>query len=161
MLTQNRLRQVLNYDPETGVFRFAKGRRKGRVAGTVHDVRGFLKVSIDGRSYLLHRLAWLWMTGVMPRWNVEHINGDHGDNRWENLREGERSQKRQYRAPRRETTTYRGVWKVGTSFEAMVAVQGVTINLGAFDTMDDAAAVVAHLHGKARDRQAEQRRRAS
>ncbi|WP_207099698.1 HNH endonuclease [Paracoccus shandongensis] len=158
MLTQNRLRQVLNYDPETGVFRFVKGRRKGRTAGTVHDTRGFLKVSIDGRNHLLHRLACLWMTGTMPRWNVEHINGDHGDNRWANLREGERSQKRQYRAPRRQTTTCTGIWKVGTSFEAMVAVQGVTINLGAFETMDKAAAAITLLQRRAQERQATQRR---
>lgn len=157
MLTQNRLRQVLNYDPETGVFRFAKGRRKGQTVGTVHDARGFLKVSIDGQSHLLHRLAWLWMTGAMPRWNVEHINGDHGDNRWANLREGERSQKRQYRAPRREPTASRGVWKVAISFEALVAVQGVTINLGAFETMDEAAAAITRLQHRARGRQAAQR----
>lgn len=57
MLTQERLREVLHYDPDTGIFTFVKGRRKGKVAGTRHDGRGFLKVSIDNERHLLHRLA--------------------------------------------------------------------------------------------------------
>ena len=59
MLTQTRLREVLHYDPATGIFTFVKGRRKGTIAGTRHDGRGFLRVSIDNERHLLHRLAWL------------------------------------------------------------------------------------------------------
>lgn len=56
MLTQKRLREVLHYNPEAGIFRFAKGTRKGKVAGTLHDDRGFPKVSIDNERHMLHRL---------------------------------------------------------------------------------------------------------
>ncbi|MFN3711925.1 MAG: HNH endonuclease [Alishewanella aestuarii] len=126
MLTQHRLRQVLAYDPVTGIFTFVRGRRKGKIAGTCHDDRGFLKVMIDRKSHLLHRLAWLWMTGTMPRRNIEHINEDHGDNRWSNLREGERDQKRAHRAPWRELTTLPGVSKVGEGYEAIVNRPGFT-----------------------------------
>lgn len=44
-----------------------------------------MKVSIKNRRYLLHRLAWLWMTGAMPRGDIKHRNGKHDDNRWANL----------------------------------------------------------------------------
>lgn len=57
MLTQKRLRSKLHYDPMTGIFTWAKGARKGQVAGTAHDARGFLKVSIDDKRHPLHRLA--------------------------------------------------------------------------------------------------------
>ena len=97
MLTQKRLRSVLRYEPQTGIFTWTRGQRKGKVAGTTHDARGFLKVAIDGKRYLLHRLAWLWMTGLMPRWNVEHIDGNHANNRWSNLREGDRIQPKPHR----------------------------------------------------------------
>lgn len=157
MLTQKRLREVLNYDPVTGIFTFAKGKRKGKIAGTSHDPRGFLKVQIDNQRHLLHRLAWLWMTGTMPRWSVEHINGDRTDNRWENLREGQRPQKAIYRAPWRESTSIPGVWQVGDHFEAMVDVGGVTINLGAFETQEAAVSAIAKLQKRARERLAQQR----
>ena len=142
MLTQKRLCEVLNYDPATGIFTWTKGRRKGKVADTSHDERGFLKVAIDGKRHLLHRLAWLWMTGTVCRWSVEHVNGDHSDNRWANLREGDRGQKRQQQAPRNEPTKSRGISKVGDLFEAMVEVRGRVFNLGAFASDTEAAAAV-------------------
>ena len=83
MLTQKRLREKLRYDPETGIFTFAKGKRRGKVAGTAHDARGFLKVLIDNERHLLRRL---WMTGMHAPVSVEHINGDRSDNQWVNLR---------------------------------------------------------------------------
>ncbi|MBL4927780.1 HNH endonuclease [Fuscibacter oryzae] len=161
MLTQQRLRQVLDYDPDTGVFTFVKGSRKGRIAGTRHDDRGFLKVSIASHYHLLHRLAWLWMTGTMPRSNIEHINGDRSDNRWKNLREAGRSQKEQHCPPRPEPTATRGVWKIGDAFEAMVLLDEAVINLGRFETEELAAAAIKSVYARARKRIDEQRRRAA
>lgn len=152
MLTQKRLREVLNYDPATGIFTFVSGSRKGRIAGTRHDDRGFMKVSIDNRRHLLQRLAWLWMKGVMPRWTVEHINGDHSDNRWVNLRESARGMKEVHRAPWPEPTTTPGIFKLKDRFEAMVSVDGVTINLGAFRTEAEAEKAIEAVHQRARSR---------
>ena len=151
MLTQRRLMEVLTYNPETGVFTWNKGARKGKVAGTMHDERGVLKVSIDKERHLLHRLAWLWMTGTTPRWSVDHRNGDFSDNRWSNLREGERGQKRQYRPPWREPTSVPGVSRVGGLFEAMVDVQGKVFNLGSFPRAEEAGAAVAVALKRARE----------
>lgn len=152
MLTQRRLMEVLTYNPETGVFTWKKGVRKGKVAGTQHDARGFLKVSIDNERHLLHRLAWLWMMGTSNRWSVEHRNGDRSNNGWSNLRDGDRGQKRQYRAPRREPTSVPGVSQVGDRFEAMIDVQGKVFNLGSFSSDEEARVVVAIAVQRARVR---------
>jgi hypothetical protein len=159
MLTQKRLREVLNYDPATGIFNFAQGRRKGKTAGTQHDDRGFMKVAIDGERHLLHRLAWLWMTGMMPRWNIEHRDRDRTNNRWSNLRESVRSQKRQHRPTLVEPTHLNGVWRAGDRFEAMIEVDGIRLNLGSFATADLAADVVRITLQSARARQARNRER--
>lgn len=161
MLTQRRLMEVLTYKPETGLFTWNKGARKGKVAGTKHDERGFLKVSIDKERHLLHRLAWQWMTGTTPRWSVDHRNGDLSDNRWSNLREGDRGQKRQFQAPRREPTSIPGVSQVGHQFEAMVDVQGKVFNLGSFSSVEEAGAAVAVALKRARERLANGRGGAS
>ncbi len=161
MLTQKRLREVLHHAPESGAFTWLRGRRKGRVAGTRHDHRGFLKVGIDGERHLLHRLAWLWMTGIWSRWRIEQINGDHADNRWSNLREGSRLQKRDHRPARREITGIPGVWRVGSRFEALVQVAGVTMNLASFPSARMARAAIALTDRRARERGVSSRREAA
>lgn len=87
MLTPERLRELLDYDPGSGLFKW-KGCRRGRrsdVAGT-RTSRGYNQLCIDGRSYRAARCAWLWMTGEWPVLLVDHINRDKADDRWVNLR---------------------------------------------------------------------------
>ena len=134
MLTQKRLREVLHCNPDTGSFTWAKGRRAGNAAGTLHDDRGCLKVAIDVERHLLRRLAWLWMTGAMPRCTIKHVDGNRGNNTWANLREGDRSQKDGRRGPFHEPTGIEGIWGVGTRFEAAIAADGLVLSLGTFAT---------------------------
>lgn len=138
MLTQARLRDILHYDPKTGIFTWICGKRKGQVAGTRHDERGFLKVSIKNQRYMLHRLAWLWMTGAMPRWDIAHRNGDRGDNSWSNLVEANRMQRSSTRGHMREPTGIEGIWSVGNRFEATILTSTAVISLGTFGTIDEA-----------------------
>ena len=138
MLTQKRLRETLHYNPETGIFTWTKGERRGKAAGTSHDDRGFLKVAIDNERHLLHRLAWLWMTGFHPRSTIEHINGDRSDNRWANLRMGVGSMKRTHCAPYPEPTAFRGVYQLGDRFEALIPVANEVLNIGSFATAEEA-----------------------
>ncbi len=153
MLTQERLHELLHYHPQTGIFRWRTGKRKGKIAGTRHDERGFLKVSIKNRRYLLHRLAWLWMTGEMPRWDIAHKNGDHGDNSWSNLVEANRMQHSTTRGHMREPTGIDGVWRVGHRFEATMPTSTALISLGTFATIYEAKAAIQERRRIARERQ--------
>jgi hypothetical protein len=85
ILTVEQLRELVNYDPETGVF----WKRPTKIGWTCGHARWRYRViTLEGRNHLEHRLAWFWMTGEWPPSDavVDHINGDATDNRWENLR---------------------------------------------------------------------------
>src|SRR5690606_33021363 len=87
-LTRERLAEVLDYDPTTGIFLWKKptGSRAvaGSVAGTV-NLSGYIQIQIDGTIYYAHRLAWLWMTGSWPNNEIDHSEMNPADNRWSNL----------------------------------------------------------------------------
>src|ERR1700730_6426271 len=96
MLTQERLKELLSYDPETGIFRWIAKSSPfsniliGDIAGSPL-AHGYLQIKIDGEQYLQHRLAFLYMLGRLPKGEGEHANLDKADNRWCNLREATRS----------------------------------------------------------------------
>jgi hypothetical protein len=68
VLTQARLRELLQYDPVTGVFRWRAGRYIGRVAGCSADGNHnrYARIRVDGRMYYAHRLSWLYVHGTWP-----------------------------------------------------------------------------------------------
>ena len=88
-LTQERLRDLLDYDHATGVFtrRVSRGvAAAGDVAGHIHR-RGYVRIRVDGALYAAHRLAWLYVYGVWPTQEIDHINRAKTDNRIANLRD--------------------------------------------------------------------------
>jgi hypothetical protein len=88
-LTVERLKELLRYEPETGIFirlvTLASNARAGQIAGH-RSRRGPVQITVDRVSYLAHRLAWLYMMGVFPEEETDHENLDQSDNRWVNLR---------------------------------------------------------------------------
>jgi len=89
MITQEYVRELFDYCPESGVFTWKVNRRrarKGAVAGAING-DGYVVLSFDYLSYSAHRIAVLWMDGYLPETTVDHKNRIRHDNRWENLRE--------------------------------------------------------------------------
>ncbi|PNE10603.1 MAG: HNH endonuclease [Beijerinckiaceae bacterium] len=120
MITAERLRELLHYEPQTGEFtrRVAmsgRGASVGDIAGKVTK-KGYREISVGGSRHKAHRLAWLYMTGEWPKDQIDHVNLNKGDNRWCNLREADNSKNRANTPPPSTSTSgYKGAhWGLKT-----------------------------------------------
>lgn len=141
-LTAERLRELLHYDPETGVFttkREAGRLRPGSRAGAVH-VEGYRNVELDRIKYREHRLAWLYVTGEWPINTIDHINGDRADNRFANLRDVTRSVNKQNtrKAYKRTSSGFLGVSYHQGLWQANIQVNNKQFYLGRHKTPEEA-----------------------
>lgn len=142
VISAERLRELLTYDPLTGEFHWAVNRRgparAGDLAGTIGNHR-YWSIKLDGGRYLAHRLAWLYVHGMFPTADIDHINGCRTDNRITNLRDVCRSENtHNVRRPRSNSTTgVLGVQKVPSGrWSASIGALGSTKHLGTFDTKE-------------------------
>lgn len=139
MLTQSALKEVIHYDPETGIFsRIIKNGTKS--AGSINKF-GYICIGIKNKIYKAHRLAFLYMTGKFPLFDVDHIDGNRSNNKWVNLRDAEtliNCQNR--RKPQKNSTScgILGVSLVGNSYVARITVNKKTLYLGSFKSSDSA-----------------------
>jgi hypothetical protein len=145
MLTVERLKELLTFDPESGEFRWkisSNGRVKvGDVAGCPSS-RGYILIGIDGALYRAHRLAFLFMIGRFPVSQVDHDNRDKSDNRWSNLREADNSQNNANKpAQSNNTSGYKGVFwhESSQKWHAKIQVNGRRVSLGLFPTPEAAS----------------------
>jgi hypothetical protein len=145
MITQNRLKEVLDYNPDTGVFiRRLKqtGVKQGKISGSL-TLEKYQVTSIDNKIYKCHRLAWLYMTGKFPDGQIDHINGNRSDNRFENLRDVTQTQNIQNQRKAQisnKSTGILGVFKNGFGFMARITHNNTKIYLGTFKTTEEAQA---------------------
>lgn len=143
-LSQAKLKENVHYDPETGVFTRIKptcGFSVGVILGGMTK-DGYVRIQISGSRNHAHCLAWLYMTGEMPKECIDHINGVRTDNRFCNLREATRGQNAQnQRKPRvNNKSGFLGVYfhKAMGKFRAEIMINGKTKGLGYFDTAEQA-----------------------
>lgn len=145
-ITPERLREVLHYAPESGVFTWAPdyhgGRLRSHQVGHVSSETGHVNIRVFRRSYEAHRLAWLYMTGAWPETTIDHINRVPDDNRWENLREATMTQQRQNQKRRSDNTHgYKGLELHGSGlWRVRIGLMGKRIHIGYFKTPEEAMA---------------------
>lgn len=150
---RHRMMQLLQYDPQTGVFTRrvdCSNSKAGAVAGSLHP-DGYLQIALDGKRYLCHRLAWLYVRGDWPLQMIDHINGCRSDNRIANLRDVSRSvnMQNQKRAPSgKKSNAPLGVfWNPrARRWRSKIVVAGVRMDLGYF--ADQRAAHSAYIKAK-------------
>lgn len=150
-LTATQLRALLDYSSDTGAFTWRdrvgvpgwNTRYAGTVAGTPNP-QGYLRIRINNHAYLAHRLAWLYVHGVWPKADIDHISGLKADNRIANLRQATRRQNNLNASKRVDNTSgVKGVcWDTECQkWAAYIRVHNRQIKLGRFTVF--AAAVRA------------------
>lgn len=144
MTTQARLKELFYYHPESGDFvrRVATNNRDraGEQAGS-RDSRGYMALSVGGRTYKAHRLAFLYMTGKWPVNQVDHVDCAPGNNSWNNLREATQTQnKANGTVYQNSKSGLKGVRFEGTKWCAKIWSGKKSKYLGRFDTAEEASA---------------------
>lgn len=147
MLTHQRLTEVLVYEPDTGVFRWRKNRKKCTAGGIAGSQRkdGYISIKVDYNRYFAHRLAWFYSHVKWPAEEVDHINRSPGDNRLSNLRLATRSQNATNRKRQSNNASgFSGVsfHRASGKWHARVRLDGRDIHLGLFTEPGDAAMAV-------------------
>lgn len=145
-ISADRVRELLDYNPATGIFtrRTDRGQRKaGSIAGTPRK-NSYIAVSVDNVRYLAHRVAWLYVYGKWPDHQIDHIDGDRANNRIENLRDVLRTvnQQNQKRPQWNNKVGMLGVIYDArrNGYIARIFVNGRGIHLGQFPTAELAQA---------------------
>lgn len=140
-LTRERLKELLHYDSETGEFTHKirrAGVKYGSLAGTQHS-EGYSMIRIDKTAHYAHRLAWLYVYGLHPKQQIDHINGVKADNRLRNLRDVSQSANQQnMKGPRKSKKDGQplGVRSRNNRFSAIFTINGKQTWIGTYCTAD-------------------------
>lgn len=161
MLTQDRIKELCTYCPETGEFialtarcngRYKAGEPLGGITG-INDNKYYV-AKLDGKAYGLHRVAWLYVHGWMPDM-VDHRDGNPLNNRIENLRPADSTRNGYNKKINRNSSTgVKGVtWRANrNSWEACIIVRGVRVYRRLFKDFDKAVIAIRsareELHGE-------------
>ena len=154
-LLVNAARELLNYDPLTGIFTWKQ--RRGVVAGKSlggDNGRGYGRITLLGESYYCHQLAWVYVHGHFPVHQIDHINGNTKDNRISNLRDvpAQKNQQNKTKAQSNSKSGVQGVsWhKKAKKWQAHICVNGARKYLGIYASIEEAKSVYENNKSKER-----------
>tara|TARA_R110000744_G_scaffold194735_1_gene313664 strand:+ start:272 stop:757 length:486 start_codon:yes stop_codon:yes gene_type:complete len=139
MITQERLKELLSYNTATGDFTWLVDRNAGSYAGDTAGTlmnKGYIHIKVDGKMYLGHRLAWLYIHGSIPT-NLDHIDGNRVNNKIENLRPASSFQNAHNASIRSDNNSgYKGVGfhSMTGKWRARIRYMNKRKSLGLFDT---------------------------
>lgn len=152
MITQEILKDQLDYCKDSGVFiwKVKKGglAQVGAIAGSI-DSKGYRQIRLCRKSYLAHRLAWLYVYGEMPKSDIDHIDRNPKNNSINNLRLCTHSENHQNVGLRSSNSSgYSGVFQVKRNLKwiAYININKKRVTLGTFETKEDA--IEARKKGK-------------
>jgi len=159
-LTHERLLELFIYDPETGALTWRTSPRYGINAGyragnenLSRPEQPYRQIYLNGKNYRSARLVWFYMTGVLPKKEIDHRNGNPLDDTWSNLRLATSTQNKANQKLRCDNKTgYKGVHRHHNRFLARARIDGKYKYRGMFDTAEEAAAhcrkVTREVHGE-------------
>ena len=137
-LTQSALKEMLSYDPKTGLFRWLSTRsgiKADGAAGYINPKTNYCVITVKNNTFKAHRLAWLYVYGEWPINDIDHINQNGSDNRIENLRDVNRIENgRNHSLSRTNTSGITGVcWNTRTKiWHANIRIGSRNIHLGTY-----------------------------
>jgi hypothetical protein len=143
-INQKRLKELLDYDPETGLFHWKANRRGGSKANDLAGHKrsdGYIEIRIDGKAHRASRLAFLFIEGYLPEHEIDHINRVRDDNRWFNLRHVSHICNMRNKSVRQDNTS--GITGVSwdrdrNKWQTHIAVNGDNKFLGRFNDLKKA-----------------------
>jgi hypothetical protein len=133
-LTQEKLKECLDYNSLTGIFTRKKYTSKTNKTGGI-DGHGYIHIGVYGNQYKAHQLAWLYHYGEHQKGQIDHINCNRQDNRIENLRDVDAT----INALNRSSA--KGVYKYFNKYRVRIKINGKNLHLGLFDTETQATQV--------------------
>ena len=141
-MTQDELKSILNYNETTGVFtRISNPTPRSHIGSIVgSNINGYVCTTINKKFYYMHRLAWLYVYGVMPKY-IDHIDGNRCNNSISNLRSINKMENhKNMKKPCSNTSGVAGVYmhSVNKRWIANICIDGKTKYLGSFDDFDSA-----------------------
>lgn len=151
-LTQEQVKTLFDYNKSTGHLRWKVDVRShagkvhvGAIAGHLKASSGYVVIGIDGKTYMAHRIIWLWVTGQQPPCEIDHKNGVRNDNRWRNLRAADRKfngENLRKANTGNKSSGVLGVWSNSdkTRHVAGIKVDGKRVYLGSFRSVEAASA---------------------
>lgn len=138
------LMHALKYNRRTGVFTWrnptSRKVKRGDVAGTLHS-KGYWIITVRGKAFLAHRLAWAFCHGRWPSQDVDHKNGIRLDNRLANLRDVSRQVNllNQLGPSKNNKLGVLGVSQCRSKFKAQITFNGHNTYIGVYDTLEEAS----------------------